>query len=202
MIGRLLHRLAIVLPVLAAVVLMPHEAAAVVCPGGRTMHIVAHQDDDIVFFGTDVIADLNAGRCVTTVCLTAGDAGGVARYWLSRERGAVEAHARILGVDAATTDASITIGAHGLALKTLTAKPRVSMVFMRLPDGNIPGGGFPSNGDTSLQKLWYLEIPSLPTVTDANADGLANLTSYDTADLTDTLRRLITRFAPDSIRRL
>lgn len=105
-------------------------------------------------------------------------------------------------MDAATTDASITIGAHGLALKTLTAKPRVSMVVMRLPDGNIPGGGFPSNGDTSLQKLWYLEIPSLPTVTDANADGLANLTSYDTADLTDTLRRLITRFAPDSIRRL
>lgn len=90
MIGRLLHRLAIVLPVLAAVVLMPHEAAAVTCPGGRTMHIVAHQDDDIVFFGTDVIADLNAGRCVTTVCLTAGDAGGVASYWLSRERGAVD----------------------------------------------------------------------------------------------------------------
>ena len=103
-------------------------------------------------------------------------------------------------MDAATTDSSLTIDAHVLVLKTLTADPRVSMVFMRLPDGNIGGDGFARNGNTLLRKLWGFEIPSLPTVTDANAEGLANLTSYGMADLTDAPRRLITRFAPDSIR--
>lgn len=195
-----LHHLLIMLAVLAGAALTAESAGAVTCPGGRTMVIVAHQDDDIIFFGTDVIADLKANRCVRTIFVTAGNAGGTNGYWGSREIGAVRAHAKMLGLATATSNASAVSGPHKIAIKTLTANPRVSLVFLRLPDGGQFGGGFDGNSGQSLKKLWYNEIPALSTVGDADFDGLANVTTYDKRDLFITLRELMVSFRPDKLR--
>ena len=112
-----LHHLLIMLAVLAGAALTAESAGAVTCPGGRTMVIVAHQDDDIIFFGTDVIADLKANRCVRTIFVTAGNAGGTNGYWGSREIGAVRAHAKMLGLATATSNASAVSGPHKIAFK-------------------------------------------------------------------------------------
>lgn len=57
------------------------------CPTTTVFQTVAHQDDDLLFMTPDVLHDLHDGKCVRTVYLTAGDAGGDKYYWLSRELG-------------------------------------------------------------------------------------------------------------------
>ncbi len=191
--------LTLIVSALTAIWFTTGAANAVTCPGGKTMNIVAHEDDDVIFFGTAAIADYKANRCVRTVYVTAGDAGSSNLYWNNRELGAVRAHARMLGIAATTTNSSINSGPHKIALKILSANPRSSMVYLRLPDGGQFGGGFDRNAGQSLKKLWYNEIASLSTVADANFDGLANVTSYDKRDLFITLREIMVTFRPDKI---
>src|SRR5215475_11483965 len=52
-------------------------SAAVAEPecNGRSMNIVAHEDDDLLFLSPDLIHDIQSGRCVRTIFVTAGDAG-------------------------------------------------------------------------------------------------------------------------------
>ena len=65
------------------------------CSAGKTMNIVAHEDDDLLFLSPALLRDVRRGRCVRTVFVTAGDAservGGTADqrsvYWHAREVG-------------------------------------------------------------------------------------------------------------------
>ena len=63
------------------------RSAPLACPQGTTLNFVAHEDDDLLFLSPDLLHDLHNGKCVTTVLLTAGDAGDVSSYWLGREDG-------------------------------------------------------------------------------------------------------------------
>jgi hypothetical protein len=53
---------------------LPPAVAAVTCTQ-RSLDVVAHEDDDLLFMNPDIQHDIRAGVCVTTVFLTAGDDG-------------------------------------------------------------------------------------------------------------------------------
>ena len=197
-VGRVSVRLLIagVVAGLALVLLNPGlsrpAAAAPACTHGRTMNVVAFEDDDILFLNTDIVHDVQDGVCVRTVFVSAGDAGKAQSYWEGREAGSKAAYAEMAGVSDAWTQADAGITDHPMPVLTLTGQPTVSLVFMRLPDGNGNGSGFTSTGNESLQKLWQGDISQIDAV-----DGSS---SYSKQQLIDTLAALMTSFGPDTVR--
>jgi LmbE family N-acetylglucosaminyl deacetylase len=164
---------------------------AVDCSRGAEMFFSAHTDDDLLFMSPDLLRAIRNGMCVRTVVLTAGDAGQSASYWRSREDGHHAAYAQMAGVpnNWETTDAGVP--GHPMPLSTLVGNPRISLVHMRLPDGNIDGTGFASTGNVSLTRLWIEEISSIGT--------MDNSSTYTDQSLKDTLRRLMSDYAPTAI---
>ena len=196
--GRVAGRLLTVGLVLALALVMLNPtlsrtaSAAPACPNGRTMNIVAFEDDDLLFLNTDILHDIEGGVCVRTVFVSAGDAGRTQSYWHGREAGSKAAYAEMAGVSDAWTSADAGIADHPMPVLTLTNDPTVSLVFMRLPDGGGDGSGFTSTGNESLQKLWQGDISQIDAV-----DGSS---SYTKQQLIDTLAALMTSFGPDTVR--
>ena len=95
------------------------------------------------------------------------------------------------GVANTWTQADAGVAGHPIPVMTLSADPKITLVFMRLPDGNIDGSGFASTGFTSLQKLYQGSIPQM-TADDGSS-------SYTLGALISTLSSLITSFKPDTI---
>ncbi len=166
-------------------------SAATNCSAGSTLITVAHEDDSLLFLSPDLIHAINNGRCVRTVFFTAGDAGMGQSYWSSREQGVEAAYAQMAGVPDTWTQADAGIAGHPMPVMTLSGQPNISLVFMRLPDGNIDGSGFASTGYVSLQKLYTGTIPQMTAV-----DGSS---SYTLKSLNATVSSLITSFKPDTI---
>ena len=164
---------------------------AVTCQGGA-MQVVAHEDDDLLFLSPDLLHDVQDGRCVRTVVVTAGDAARGTAYWQAREAGSRAAYARMAGVPDEWTTTDAGVPGHAVPLLTLTADPRVSLVFLRLPDGNRRGTGMQVHDHESLMRLWQGLIPSITAV-----DGSS---TYTAADLTTTLGALVDAFAPTTVR--
>lgn len=143
-------------------------AAGADCSAGRVLTVVAHADDDLLFEGTELRADVAAGRCLRSVVVTAGDAGNPASYWRARETGLLAAYAGLAGVASQWTDSTTTVADRTLTTKTLTADPRISVVFLRLPDGNVDGTGFAADRYESLQRLYEGSLTTMRTVRGAD----------------------------------
>ncbi|MGD0167940.1 MAG: PIG-L family deacetylase, partial [Gaiellaceae bacterium] len=171
------------------------QASPLSCPNGTSLNVVAHQDDDLLFMNPDILHDIQSNRCVVTVYVTAGDAGeSDPAYWQGREAGSQAAYAEMAGVDNVWTTSDAGIPNHSIPVLTLSGDPKVSLVFMRLPDGNyLWGTGFATHNYESLQKLWQGTIDSIHPVDDESS-------SYTRQDLIDTLTSLMTEFQPDLIR--
>ncbi len=166
-----------------AVLAAPQPAAAAPFCLHRSVTIVAHEDDDLLFANPDIRHDLDGWACETTVYLTAGDAGEQAAYWQERELGPVAAYSSMLGVsESAWTTGAATYAGHTVTTRT-SPDGRVTTVYLRLPDGGISGAGFDSTGDVSLMKLWDGRIGSI-----APLDGRA---AYTSASLSATLRAIV-----------
>ncbi|GAB1197734.1 hypothetical protein APSETT444_007037 [Aspergillus pseudonomiae] len=162
------------------------------CSAAQTLNIVAHQDDDLLFLSPDILHEVQAGRRVRTVFLTAGDAGEVSTgYWEQRQAGSQAAYAQMADVSDIWTQSDAGIDGKNIPAFTLAGNPDISLVFLQLPDGNGVGDGFPSTGSASLQKLWQSEISSIQTVNGS--------TSYTNDELIDTLASLMSDFSPDRI---
>ena len=168
-----------------------HARAADACAAGSSLYVVAHEDDSFLFQAPDLIDDIRSGRCVRTVFVTSGNAGLDETYWRGREEGAKAAYAAMALTPGGWTAADAGLRGHPAPLLTLAAKPTVSLVFLRLPDGQSRGEGFARTGFVSMKKLWQDEIPSLTTV-----DGTS---SYSKDDLVATLAALIETARPDRI---
>jgi LmbE family N-acetylglucosaminyl deacetylase len=162
------------------------------CSAGSSLYTVAHEDDSILFQDPDLRTDIAKGRCVRTVFLTAGDAGLDSAYWQGRENGAKASYADLAGKPNVWTEGDAGIPGHPTPLFTLAGNPAVSIVFMRIPDGQSRGRGFGSTGMVSLEKLWLETVPSMRVI-----DGTS---SYTRNDLIDALAYLMTSFAPSEIR--
>lgn len=164
----------------------------------KAMYVVAHEDDSLLFQSPALLEDIRSGRCVRTVFLTAGDDGNPEAYWLERERGADAGYAQMAGVEDAWAPSSIEAEGHTLSLETLKAEPRVTLVFMRLPDGGYPGGdGTPTYGEKSLKKLWNSGNGGSPS--DGSITAVDGSETYEYQDLVDTLAALMTSFEPQWI---
>jgi len=158
---------------------------------GTSLNIVAHADDDLLFLSPDLLHAIQAGRNVRTVFLTAGDNGAAADYWGRRETGVRAAYAQMSGVANAWTQSDAGIAGHALPVFTLSEYPSISLAFMRLPDGNGNGSGFPSTKYETLEKLWTGQISTI--------DAIDGSSSYSKATLINTLTSLISFFQPDQI---
>ncbi len=162
------------------------------CKQGVTLNVVAHQDDDLLFLNPDVQRDIDAGRCIRTVFVTAGDAGQDFAYWQGREQGAMAAYAKMYGVQNSWRQAYQTIGGQRVSVHYLNGAPNLSLVFMRLPDGGLDGEGFDAEDRQSLQRLHTGDIKNLGSV-----DGRAR---YTEQGFIAALVTILTTDKPDTIR--
>jgi len=172
-----------------------HAAAAATCTAS-VMTVVAHEDDSLLFQSPDLLHAIQNGSCVRSVYVTAGDAGSGMPYAISRENGVEAAYAEMAGVADNWTQSDAGVSGHPMVLETLAAKPNISTVFMRLPDGNFnTGAGYSSTGFESLQKLWG--GTSVGTISTIHAiDGS---TSYTRQGLINALLSLFQSFQPSTI---
>ena len=180
------------MPLSAVVALGPaRHALAAVMAAAPTLNIVAHEDDDLLFLSPNLLHAIQAGGNVRTIYVTAGDAGSTTTYWQGRVSGMQAAYAEMAGVSNTWTQTDAGISGHPMPLYTLNGMPSISLIFMRLPDGNPSGTGYASTNFESLQELWTGAISSITTV-----DGAS---SYTKASLTATLTTLMTAFQPGAI---
>ena len=126
----------------------------------------AHYDDDLVFANPTLLHALDAGRRAHSCFMTASDAGaGMSAYVDGRERGIRAAYDVMRGARGTWSDRSVVLE-NGVSL-TLTSPDdddRVSLSFLRLPDGGLRGNGYASTGWQSLAKLVSGDLPSLRTL--------------------------------------
>lgn len=174
---------------LPAVVATPAAAAA--CPGSA-LTIVAHEDDDTIFVNPDVINDIRAGRCVRTLFVTAGDAGNPYPDSLYRENGPKAAYAQMAGLANNWVATDDGVAGRTIQVLNLVGNSRVSIAFLRLPDGFPAGQGSATYGGRSLSKLWTGAISSITAV-----DGSE---TYSRSTLISTLAAMMTDFQPTTIR--
>jgi LmbE family N-acetylglucosaminyl deacetylase len=157
------------------------------------MNIVAHQDDDLLFMSPDLLHSLQADDCVRTVYLTAGDAGGSQLYWLSREQGSKAAYSSMLGTEDVWVQQVVKLpGGQFAEITSPRDNPKISLVFLHLPDGNMHGEGFPHSQGASLAKLQSGAIQAVETV-----DGQSN---YTASQLRQDLVALMHTYQPAEIR--
>lgn len=143
---------------------------------GAHYYFVAHQDDDLLFINPDVINGIRAGRTVQTTYVTAGDAGQPASYWMGREDSVRNAYATMANVANNWNCATQTyLTNKRVVVCRLASLPRISLAFMRLPDGG-------------LLSLWSNQVPTLTTV-----DGSS---VYSRAELINVLATIISQGTP------
>lgn len=158
----------------------------------REMYVVAHEDDSLLFQSPDLLHAVRARACVTTVYVTAGDAGNGRSAWTGREAGANSGYASMAGVADGWTRTRTAAAGHRVTTYTLRRSPNVVQVFLRLPDGGPAGAGFGRYGFESLQGLWTGQLADAHPV-----DGSA---AYSSRALVSTLAALMTAFRPQVIR--
>ena len=112
--------------------------------------------------------------------------------WASRELGVRAAYAQMAGVADTWVTSDAAIPGHAAPLLTLDGAPRISVVFLRLPDGWLDGSGTAANGYQSLQKLLEGQVGSVAAVDGSSA--------YTRPELTGALATLMRTLQPDTIR--
>ncbi|MGJ0509630.1 MAG: hypothetical protein ACR652_21405 [Methylocystis sp.] len=155
--------------------------------GGTTaVYFSAHPDDFVLFSlpYRDVAADARA----VFIFVTAGDGGlGAgptnAPYYLARENAALKS-IRFMA-DAARPWAekiyTVTATVNGHLIYKFWYRSSVAY-FLRLPDGNGAGEGFPGTGNTSIVKLHNGEVSTLKAINNSTTyKGWADLAGTVTA---------------------
>ncbi len=162
------------------------------CTQPTTMTVVAHQDDDLLFTNPDLLHDIEAGNCVRTVFLTAGDSGYNKFYWLNRQLGSEAAYSNMLGINDVWVQRTVKLDTgEYITVASPRSNSKVSLIFFNLPDGDIHGGGFPSSHFESLAKLRDGKISTIHAV-----DGES---SYTSSQLTSALSSLMNVYKPAEI---
>ena len=161
-------------------------------PEKVSFYFAAHQDDWQLFMNPSAFQDVaNVGTRVVFVHMTAGDAGlGMGNggrkhpFYLARENGA-EAAIRFM---AASDDRPIEKTAsrmqfNGHPIYRVGYRNTVAY-FLRVPDGNGTGSGYPETGNQSLKRLADADIETLRAI-----DGSTVYRGW--IDLVTTLRAIL-----------
>jgi LmbE family N-acetylglucosaminyl deacetylase len=165
---------------------------------GSVLYTAAHEDDTLLFESPDLLRDIESGRCVVTIFLTAGDAGRAEPYWVGREEGAEASYAAMAEVADEWEASTVAAAGHEVRLMTLKQAPRIKIVFMRLPDGSVEGEGWERYGFQSLMKLWNgVRPPAKPAINSMTTVDGSQAYSYN--GLIRTLAVLINTYEPTQI---
>ena len=164
------------------------------CPQGSVLNIVAHEDDDLLFLNPDLQASIDAGKCITTVFVTAGDAGAGESYSTVREKGSEAAYAYMYNAQLPGVWQSRKLHVNDVPLTyaTMDGAPGLSLIFLNLPDGNMRGNGFTSRDNASLARLRGGSINAI-----APLEGKG---SYTADQLTAMLLLIMNTYQPDEVR--
>lgn len=173
----------------------PHPTAKKIEPKTCTntvMNVVAHEDDDLLFINPNTADSLAAGDCVRTVYMTAGDSGQGLLYWEGRERGSMAAYSYMTGVpEGYWTEQSVKLD-KGVFATVATLQSKVTLLFLRLPDGGVRGGGFQGTGYRNMSRLRAGAVDSVQSV-----DRRTTLTSDQ---LNALLVKLMDTYKPNTVR--
>jgi hypothetical protein len=157
-----------------------------------SFYFAAHEDDWQLFMNPAAFEDVNGAASKTVfIHVTAGDDGlGIGSggrrhpYYLARENGVLTAIRFMADADRSPVndlDGTIIFNGHKIFR---VAYPTTIAYFLRLPDGNASGAGFPGTGFQSLSRFAAGEINTLSAVD--------NSTSYHGwNDLVATVRDII-----------
>lgn len=162
------------------------------CPAGTLLTVWAHYDDDLIFGSPAIPRALNAQQCVRTLYLTASDAGRGAQYGLNREAGLRAAYDAMRGVSTPWETRTVTL-ANGitLAMTRPNGDPRISLFFLRLPDGGLDANGFSATGHGSIPKLLDGLVPDVQRV--------GGGTALVAVDLPAVVAELYAAYAPQTV---
>ena len=156
------------------------------------MNIVAHEDDDLLFMNPDTQHEIQAGRCVRTVYITAGDDGQNRGYWLSREQGSEAAYSVMIGNKQPWVRQVVRLKNHEyITVAHPEGNDQVSLIFFRLPDGGLTGKGFGSTHAESLPGLYRGNVSTIHSVD--------NKSLYTSDELTTALYDLLSMYQPSTI---
>lgn len=161
-------------------------------PQQKILTIVALPDDDLLYFNPDIYKYIKTNRVITTIYLTSGDAGEDYNYWHSREEGIKTAYASMANKDNSWKEKYIIyLNKYKIAKYSLSSDKNINLIFLRLPDGNFVGEGYPKTKYQSLIKLWLNEIQYIRTVD--------NINIYTKEELIKLLEEIISSINPDII---
>lgn len=139
------------------------------------LSVWAHYDDDLIFGCPTIDRAVAAGEHVTTLFLTAADAGRDAAYVAEREEGLRRAYAVMHGAPLEWRPVEVGL-AGAIATGWVAASAPIELLSLRLPDGRPNGTGFATTGNVSLRRLLEGEIDAIPPLDGAgpalDADAL------------------------------
>ena len=149
------------------------------------VYVVAHEDDWQVFMGDVVVEGLRTGAPATFVYLTAGDDGRDSVYWRTRERAALASLRVAGGASIKRSDSAdcrnVSVRGHSVRRCVLA---NTESFFLRLPDGNRNGAGFPRYSNQSMRRIRARKIPAITAV-----NGSTTYQGWD--DLVSTVGALV-----------
>lgn len=164
-----------------------------VCPTKTILQVAAHPDDDLLFFSPDLIHDIQAGSCIRTVYVTAGDSGADSHYWRERQAGIREAYNTMLGHEYEWGGRSVRLSSgQQIQIDTPSGNTQITLIFMNLPDGGQNGIGYAATAGQSLQKLLNGTI--------SKTESIDSHSPYNTTQLTDALAQLLRYYTPAEVR--
>lgn len=166
------------------------------CAGQTIVQIVAHEDDDLLFMSPDLQKAVNAGKCIRTVYLTAGNAGMGLAYAKQREKGAQAAYATMLheNTDGWRRRFIRLNPKSSVEIAVPATDTKVSLIFYRLPDGGIRGSGYDVKGNPPRSLAGMLN-GAKPSLTSIDNRGV-----YTKDMLITSLAQLIARYKPEEVR--
>ena len=140
----------------------PVSPAETPCAASVTMSIWAHYDDDLIFANPALQQAMDGGDCIRTVFVTASDAGRGSGYSEKRELGILRAYNSMRGQQGLWSPTAVTLLSGAVLTQwSPDGEPRVTVAFLRLPDGGVTGDGFAATGGTSLSQMLNGAIPAM-----------------------------------------
>ncbi len=158
------------------------------------LYVVAHQDDDLLFQNPDIMRSIQSGHPTRVVFVTAAGSPDLAS-WQAREHGVYTPYLTMANVafdpyaDSITyyTCGPKTFNGFPVQMCTMNANPLVTVVFMRLGDGDLS-----SLWDTDGNAPFYVT----PSATLKSADGV---NTYSKTTLIATIAAIMRDFNPSRL---
>ena len=161
------------------------------CKGNSLVTVVAHMDDDLFFVDPSITKLAKQGACIATVFVIGGSSGAGFSVVPVRESGSKAAYARMLGVANQWNTDTLDVNSIKLMRSSLVGVPNVSLVFMRVPGGNV------RTGDVPLANVFDNDRATVNSWPYSQASGATN--AYTRANLIATVTGLVKGFGATQV---